>query len=43
MLAVALQATEEFNGLFPAPSIQRLDDLIKEQHAKKRQRGRGKI
>lgn len=43
MLAVALQATEEFNGLFPDPPFYRLDDLLKEQNSKKRKRGRRKI
>jgi transcriptional regulator with XRE-family HTH domain len=43
MIAVALQATEEFNGLFPDRPFHRLDDLLKEQNVKKRQRGRNKI
>lgn len=43
MLAVALQATEEFKGLFPEPPYQNIDDLIREQTVKKRKRGRGKI
>ena len=43
MLAVTLQASEEFMALFPNPPYQSLDDLIKEQTIKQRQRGRGKI
>ena len=43
MLAVAIQATGEFNALFPDPPFLNLDDLIREQNTKKRQRGRTKI
>ncbi|MCX6286761.1 MAG: helix-turn-helix transcriptional regulator [Bacteroidetes bacterium] len=35
ILAVALQATEEFGSLFPELPYQRLDDMIKEQSNKK--------
>ena len=43
MVAIALQATEEFNGLFPDPPFHRLDDLLQERTVKKRQRGRSRI
>jgi transcriptional regulator with XRE-family HTH domain len=43
MLAVALQSSEEFMALFQNPPYQHLDDLIKEQNRKQRQRGRSKI
>ncbi len=43
MLAMALQAGEEFNGLFPNPPFRSLDDVMKEQNNKNRQRGRSKV
>ena len=43
MLAVALHASEEFTTLFQNPPYQHLDDLIKEQNRKQRQRGRSKV
>ncbi|MCX6303794.1 MAG: helix-turn-helix transcriptional regulator [Bacteroidetes bacterium] len=43
MLAVALQATDEFMALFPKPPYEHLDDLVKEQNVKIRRRGRNKI
>ena len=43
MVAVALHATEEFNGLFPDPPFHRLDDLLQERNIKKRQRGRSRL
>ncbi|MDP1623178.1 MAG: helix-turn-helix transcriptional regulator [Bacteroidales bacterium] len=42
MLAVALQATDEFSELFPDPPYRDIDDVLKEQQVKKRQRGRKK-
>ena len=38
MLAVSLQATEGFDGLFTNPPLSRMDDLIKIQDVKIRQR-----
>ena len=43
MIAVALQCTEGFDKLFPPPPAQRLDDILKYQQEKKRQRGRKKL
>ena len=43
MIAVALQCTEGFDRLFPPPPAQRLDDILKYQQEKKRQRGRKKL
>lgn len=43
MLSVALQATEEFNGLFPESPFKHLDDLIEKQNVKQRKRGRSRI
>jgi len=43
MLAVSLQATEGFTRLFPDQPYQRIDDLLKEQNIKIRQRGRRNV
>ncbi|MEI7983176.1 MAG: helix-turn-helix transcriptional regulator [Bacteroidota bacterium] len=43
MLAIALQSSEEFTGLFPDSAIHRLDELFTKQHIKERKRGRRKV
>ena len=43
LLAIALQATEEFMQLFSATMYQRVDDVVKRKHLSKRKRGRKNV
>lgn len=43
MLAVVLNAGEEFTALFPAASYTSIDDLLKQQQQNPRKRGRKKF
>ena len=43
LLAVTLQATEEFTQLFSATVYQGVDDVVKQKHLPKRKRGRKNV